>query len=303
MNKLQKISVALFAVLLLLAVVLSLVARNQALSLVYFPLQERDPLSQTPADFSLQYQDVTVQSSDGNTLHAWYVSSQNGAAVILQHGFKSDREELLEEAAMLANRGYGVLLASIRSHDVNDGELIAFGLREMPDIDAWVRFLREQEGIENIGMLGNSLGGSLAIQYAAENDAIQALVVHSAFSSMRDTINTSVRYFTDLPAFPFATLIRFWAEREIGGDIDDIDAKKWIGQISPRPILILHSLSDVAISSESGELLFAAAAEPKELWQVEGVAHANFDTELAEEFEEKIGKFFDQYLLDAEQVE
>ncbi|MGA1741000.1 MAG: alpha/beta hydrolase [Pseudohongiellaceae bacterium] len=300
MNRLQKVGVAFLAVLFLLAAVLILVARNQALSLVYSPLEERDPLRLNPADFSLQYQDVITQSSDGNTLHAWYVPSTNGAGIILQHGFKSDREELLEEAAMLANRGYGVLLTSIRAHDINEGELIAFGLKEMPDIDAWVKFLQAQEDITSIGMLGNSLGGTLSIQYAAENGAIKALVVHSAFSSMRDTINTSVRYFTDLPPFPFATLIRFWAEQEIKGDIDDIDAKKWIGKISPRPILIIHSLSDVAISPESGELLLEAAAEPKELWQVEGVRHASFDTELAEAFEDKVGKFFDQYLLGVE---
>lgn len=300
MNRLQKVGVAFLAVLFLLVAVLILVARNQALSLVYSPLEVRDPLRLNPADFSLQYQDVITQSSDGNTLHAWYVPSTNGAGIILQHGFKSDREELLEEAAMLANRGYGVLLTSIRAHDINEGELIAFGLKEMPDIDAWVKFLQAQEDITSIGMLGNSLGGTLSIQYAAENGAIKALVVHSAFSSMRDTINTSVRYFTDLPPFPFATLIRFWAEREIKGDIDDIDAKKWIGKISPRPILIIHSLSDVAISPESGELLLEAAAEPKELWQVEGVRHASFDTELAEAFEDKVGKFFDQYLLGVE---
>ncbi len=300
MNRLQKVGVAFLAVLFLLVAVLILVARNQALSLVYSPLEVRDPLRLNPADFSLQYQDVITQSSDGNTLHAWYVPSTNGAGIILQHGFKSDREELLEEAAMLANRGYGVLLTSIRAHDINEGELIAFGLKEMPDIDAWVKFLQAQEDITSIGMLGNSLGGTLSIQYAAENGAIKALVVHSAFSSMRDTINTSVRYFTDLPPFPFATLIRFWAEQEIKGDIDDIDAKKWIGKISPRPILIIHSLSDVAISPESGELLLEAAAEPKELWQVEGVSHASFDTELAEAFEDKVGKFFDQYLLGVE---
>lgn len=295
-----KVSVTIVVLFLLLAAGLSLVARNQALSLVYHPLLERNPLSKTPADYSLQYRDVSIQSIDGNSIHAWYIPSTNGAGVILQHGFKSDREELLEEAAMLANKGYGVLVSSIRAHDVNEGELIAFGLKEMPDIDAWVKFLQDQDGIESIGMLGNSLGASLIIQYAAEHEAIKAVVAHSAFSSMRDTINTSVRYFTDLPAFPFASLIRFWAEQEIGGDIDDIDAKKWIGNISPRPILILHSVSDVAISPESGELLFAAAAEPKELWQVDGVDHAAFDTQLAEEFESKVVCFFDQFLLGRE---
>ena len=297
MNKLQKISAFIIVAILLIGAGLSLVARNQALDLVYFPLQERDRLSLTPADFSLQYRDVITQSSDGNTIHSWYIPSKNGAVVILLHGFKSDREELLEEAAMLVKHDYGVLVASVRSHDVNEGELIAFGLKEMPDIHAWVKILQEQEEVEMIGMLGNSLGGSMVIQYAAENEAIKAVVAHSAFSSMRDTINTSVEYFTDLPAFPFASLIRFWAEQEIEGDIDDIDAKKWIGNISPRPILLMHSISDIAISPESGEQLFAAASEPKELWQVDGVEHAKFDTQLAEEFENRVVGFFDRYLL------
>ncbi|MDG2090249.1 MAG: alpha/beta hydrolase [Gammaproteobacteria bacterium] len=296
-----KISIIIAVVFLLLAAALSLVARNQALSLVYHPLHERNLLSKTPADFSLQYRDVSVQSTDGNTIHGWYIPSENGAGIILQHGFKSDREELLEEAAILANKGYGVLVSSIRAHDVNEGELIAFGLKEMPDLDAWVNFLQEQEGIASIGMLGNSLGGSLIIQYAAANEDIKAVVAHSAFSSMRDTINTSVIYFTDLPAFPFASLIGFWAEQEIEGDIDDIDATKWIGNISPRPILILHSISDIAISSDSGELLFAAAAQPKELWQVEGVDHAAFDTQLPEEFENRVLSFFDRSLLGGEE--
>lgn len=292
-----KISLVITALFLIIVIAILLVARNQALNLVYFPLQEREILSLTPTDFSLDYQDVFATSSDGNIINAWYIPSNNGAAVILLHGFKSDREELLEEAVMLEKNGYGVLIASVRSHDVNEGELITFGLNEMPDLDAWVKYLLQQNGIEAIGMLGNSLGGSMVIQYAAENDIIRAVVAHSAFSSMRDTINTSVEYFTGLPAFPFATLIRFWAELEIDGDIDDIDATKWIGNISPRPILLLHSTSDIAISPESGEQLFAAASEPKELWQVEGVRHANFDNQLKEEFESRVVRFFDQHLL------
>tara|TARA_R110000772_G_scaffold35177_1_gene84878 strand:+ start:3375 stop:4283 length:909 start_codon:yes stop_codon:yes gene_type:complete len=302
MNTAVKISLFIAAAMLMVFLGLALVARNQALDLVYFPLQDRPALNKTPGDFSLSYREVSTRSIDGNLLHAWIIDSQNGAGIILQHGYKSDRTELLEEAAILAKYGYGVLISSIRAHDLNEGELIAFGINEMPDIDAWVTFLQGQESInpDKIGILGNSLGGLLAIQYAAENEDINAVVAHSAFSSMQDTINTSVKYYTDLPAFPFASLIGFWAEQEVDGKIADIDAKKWISRLSPRPVLIMHSLSDVAISSESGELLYAAAGEQKELWQVEGVAHASFDTQMAEEFELRVIGFFDEYVLNTE---
>ena len=297
-----KISLGLVLVALLAFLVLALVARNQALDLVYYPLQDRPSINKTPADYSLQFSEVQTRSVDGNLLHGWLIDSRNGAGIILQHGYKSDRTELLEEAAILAKHGYGILVTSIRAHDLNDGELIAFGINEMPDLDAWFTFFQGQEGIQanKIGILGNSLGALLAIQYAAENQNINAVVAHSAFSSMQDTINTSVRYFTDLPAFPFASSIGFWAEQEVHGKINDIDAKKWINQLSPRPVLILHSLSDVVISSESGDLLHSAAREPKELWQVDGVEHASFDTQLAEEFEVRVVGFFDEHVLNKE---
>lgn len=297
-----KISLGLAFTLLIVFLALAFVARSQALDLVYYPLQDRPSLTKTPSDFSLSYSEVVTRSIDGNLLHGWLIESQNGAGIILQHGYKSDRTELLEEAAILAKYGYGVLITSIRAHDLNEGELITFGINEMPDIDAWFTFFQKQEGIdpEKIGILGNSLGGLLAIQYAAENEDIKAVVAHSAFSSMQDTIKTSVKYFTDLPAFPFASLIGFWAEQEVDGKIADIDAKKWISRLSPRPILILHSLSDVAISPESGALLYAAAGEPKELWLVEGVEHASFDTQAAEEFEIRVVGFFDEYVLNTD---
>ncbi len=291
-------SVIALLILILFGVLLT-VSYRQAQDLVYYPPENRSALEETPADFGLVFDDVLVSSADGYTLFGWYIPSQNGAAVMLQHGYKSDRSEMLEEAAMLARHGYGVLLSSIRAHDMNPGELIAFGLHEMPDFDAWFNYLQLLEDVDpgRIGLLGNSLGGTMAIQYAAGNQAVSALVAHSAFSSMSDTIDTSIGYYTGLPAFPFASLIRFWAEREVGGSIDEINAIARIGQLSPRPVLLLHSTSDVVISSQSGELLFTAAGEPKQLWQVDGVEHASFDTQLGEEFEQRIVEFFDQYLL------
>ncbi len=275
------------------------VSYQQAIELVYSAPEDRAILDTSPADFGLAYEDVLVRSADGYSLFGWYIPSQNGAAVMLQHGYKSNRSEMLEEAAMLARHGYGVLLSSVRAHDLNAGELIAFGLNEMPDFDAWFNYLQQREDIDpdRLGLLGNSLGGTMAIQYAADHQVVSALLVHSAFSSMSDTIDTSIRYYTGLPAFPFASLIRFWAEREVGGSIENINAVNRISRISPRPVLLLHSTTDVVISPQSGELLFAAAGEPKELWQVAGIEHASFDTQQPDAFEQRMLSFFDRYLL------
>lgn len=299
MKRWQKLTAAAVGGLLVIGVAgLMVVSRSQAHELVTHPQTARAQIDQTPADQGLAYQDVTVMTADGLRLVGWYVPTQNGATIMAQHGYKGDRRGLLEEAGMLAGHGYGVLLTTVRAHDQSEGEVIAFGHREMADLEAWYQFLLAQPEVDpqRIGILGNSLGGSLAIQYAAQNPEIRAVVAHSAFSSLDDTVATSVEAFTGLPPFPFAPAIVFWAEQEVGFDSAGISAKSWIGEISPRPVLLLHGGADTVISAESGELLYEAASEPKELWYEPALGHTDFDTEMPAEFERRVVGFFDRYL-------
>lgn len=275
------------------------VTRNEAHNLITAPMDTRKFPEETPATYNLPYEDVEITSSDGLKLAGWFVPSQNGAVIIMQHGYKSTRKELLNEAEMMYRHGYGILLTTVRGHDHSDGEMITFGMNEVNDLDAWYQYLITRTDVDpdKIGILGNSFGGMLAIQYAAQNENIKALVANCAFSSLNDTVSTSVEYFTDLPAFPFAPLIVFWAERETGFKTEDIDATKWIAQISPRPVFLMQGGADVVISADSGQRLYDAAGEPKELWFDPDLGHVKFDTERAEEFEKRVAEFFDQYLL------
>lgn len=278
------------------------VTKSEAHDLITASMDTRELPEETPANYNMPFEDVTVKSVDGLKLVGWFVPSQNGAVVILQHGYKSTREEMLNEAEMLYRHGYGVLLTTVRAHDHSEGEMITFGMREVRDMDAWYQYLLTRTDIDpdRIGMLGNSFGGMLVIQYAAQNENIKAVVADSAFSSLNDTVSTSVTYLTDLPAFPFAPLIVYWAERETGFKREDIDATKWVAQISPRPVFLMQGGADVAISANSGQRLYDAAGEPKELWFEPDLGHVDFDSKRADEFERRVVEFFDHYLLDKE---
>jgi fermentation-respiration switch protein FrsA (DUF1100 family) len=265
---------------------LAFVTRARAHTLITNPRATRHLPTKTPADLHLSYTDVTVTTADGLTLVGWDLPSQNRAEIIFLHGYKDHRGTMLNAAALYQRHGYGVLLASVRAHDQSDGEQISFGHREMQDIDA-----------SDIGILGVSMGGSLAIEYAAQNPQIRAVVADSAFSSLDDTVTTSVKFFTGLPAFPFVPLIRLWAEREGGYDFSEIDAKKWIGHISPRPVFLMQGGADVVISPRSGELLYEAAGEPKELWLEPTLGHARFLDDLPQEYERRVMGFLDYYMV------
>lgn len=273
--------------------------RAEAHTLLNAPMETRNLPSESPADYDLPFEDIVVSNADGMDLHGWFVPSENGAVIIMQHGYKSTRREMLNEAEMMHRHGYGVLVTSVRAHDHSDGELIMLGAYEMADMEAWYQYLLTRSDFDHdkIGILGNSYGGMLAIQYAAQNESIKAVVANCAFSSMSDTVATSIRHFTGLPEFPFVPLIVFWAEAETGIKMEQIDTTRWIPLISPRPIFLMQGGADTVISPASGQILYDAAGEPKELWFDPDLGHVKFDTERAQEYEARVAAFFDQYLL------
>lgn len=273
--------------------------RVEALNLLTAPIADRELPDEFPSTYNLPYEDIVVTNPNGMKLHGWFVPSENGAVIIMQHGYKSTRSELLNEAEMMHRHGYGVLLTTVRAHDQSEGEDITLGYYEMADMEAWYQYLLTRDDIDpqKIGILGNSYGGMLAIQFASQNPNIKAVVANCAFSSMSDTVATSVKHFTDLPEFPFVPLIVFWAETHTGIQMEAIDATQWIPQISPRPVFLMQGGKDTVISPESGQILYDAANEPKELWYDPELGHVDFDTERAEEYEARVSAFFDQYLL------
>jgi fermentation-respiration switch protein FrsA (DUF1100 family) len=300
MKKGIKIALITLVVIILVASVgLLYVTRKNAITMVYNPIESRTPMTELPSDYGLPYEDVYVTTADGFTLAGWFVPSQNGAIVITQHGLFGNRDNMLYDAELLYRHGYGVLLSSFRAHDVNEGELITYGKLEVQDLDAWYRYLLTRTDIdsERIGMLGESMGGMVAILYAAQNTGIKALVLHSAAPSIDAAAGMAVEHFTGLPAFPFAPLIVWWGEQMAGFDSSQIDATRWIGKISPRPVFIMMGGQDDHIPAQSGQWLYDAANEPKELWFVPDATHHGIPEVAPEEYERRVTEFYDKYLI------
>lgn len=273
------------------------VTKAEAHRLLTNPQGVRTVSVKNPGDESwrMPYEDATVKSADGTTLRGWFIPADSPKLILIQHGYKDWLQSMLGVADVLHRHGYQVMVMCVRGHDRSEGELLSFGQREMPDMAAWYEYAKAKPGVDpsKIAMFGVSMGGSLAIQYAATHPEIRALVADSAFSSLNDTIDTSVRFFTGLPPVPFAPMIRFWAEREGGFPIGSVDAKQWVGRISPRPVLIMQGGADQVVSKTSGQKLFDAAREPKQFWYEPSVGHGQFLKMMPAEFERRIVGFFD----------
>jgi fermentation-respiration switch protein FrsA (DUF1100 family) len=245
------------------------------------------------------YQEVEFPSTDGLTLAGWYLPPQNGALVIFVHGLGGNCSELVEEADFLAKAGYGALLLDLRNHGQSAGERTTLGLYESDDVVAAARFARSQPGGDSVklALFGHSMGGATVLLAAVKIPEARAIIAESAYSSVTDNINEGVEGLTGLPPFPFAPLVLFFGQREAGVSIETVRPVDVIGQISPRPVLLVHGEQDKLVPVENSRRLYAAAHMPKELYILPGAGHFPFLNAEPVEYPRRILDFLNRYLL------
>jgi fermentation-respiration switch protein FrsA (DUF1100 family) len=173
---------------------------------------------------------------------------------LLLHGYSSRKEDLSESMGpALLRRGIASLATDLPLHGTRSrplqkqaahNPLELFGLWRQAREEAALAaaFLRARAEVDALctAVLGYSLGSYLAVQLAAEDPAVRAVVLAAG---------------GDLPAgTPLAAVAR--------GVADPIRAA---GRISPRPLLMVHGRNDRTVRPEQAERLFAAAGEPKEI--------------------------------------
>jgi len=217
-------------------------------SMVYFP---DGRIAQTPAAAGLDFEDVVLETEDGEKLGAWLVRVPDARGTVLFcHGNAGNISHRVSTLKILAGLDMDVLIFDYRGFGASTGEPSEEGL--YADAMAAWRFLgtRGTEPERTI-IMGRSLGGGVAVWLASQVDAA-GLVAESTFTSAVDL--GSEHY----PFLPVGLLLRHRFE--------SIERIAEVGE----PVLVAHSDEDTLIPSHHGQALFAAATEPKQFLALAG---------------------------------
>jgi pimeloyl-ACP methyl ester carboxylesterase len=202
---------------------------------------------------------------------------------------------MLDQGAMLARHGYGVLLIDPR-YCTNTDAVFTAGYNEVQDVADALVFVQAQPnvGSDSVGVLGYSVGGATALLSAAQLDGIQAVVSEGNFFNLgHDVANTGGNN-SLLADFYYWVILRFY-RFYTGVDARLISPIDVIGRISPRPVYLIFGEHEVA--SGHAHEQFMAAGEPKSLWIVPGVGHGGYFQTWPDEYEARVVSFFDEALL------
>ena len=286
---------------ILLGIILLIVALSFVL--VYVNTHPpRYPLHIPPSDYHVPYETVSFTTSDGILLRGWVVKPERlrakTPAIIICHGVGANKSDFTELAVSLSKRGYIVLLFDFRAHGENEGSRTSLGYHEQKDIVAALGFLKARPEIDpdNIGIYGFSMGGSAAILAAAQTNAFCAVVVDSAFTSLRDQARDAITGFYHLPSFPFLPLAIMGYQLYFQTSVDSVSPVSVIAKVAPTPVLIIEGEGDALIPADNGRKLFAAAREPKELWIIPNADHGGTMVAAGGAYEKRVGEFFDEHL-------
>jgi fermentation-respiration switch protein FrsA (DUF1100 family) len=246
----------------------------------------------------LRAQNVQFESASGSTLHGWLIpGGPGGRAVVLMHGYRGDRRQMLGRARFLNRAGYNVLLFDFQAHGESPGKHITIGYLESRDAQAALAFMKRNYPAEKLGVVGVSMGGAAAVLASPTLPELGAgaLVLEMVYADVdRATANRLEIYLGPLgrrlaPLLTMQLPLREEVDATALRPIDRVAAIK-------APVLFIAGAKDRHTKLEESRELFAAAREPKELWVVEEAAHVDVHQLAPKEYERRVLEFFEKRL-------
>ena len=219
----------------------------------------------TPDAAGVNYEDLFIDSFDGAKLHGWKLFAQGElkGSLLFFHGNGDNVSTQLPATYWLAKAGYDVYVFDYRGYGQSEG---AVNLDEIIlDMESMIAYTVNQlpEG-DSLIVMGHSLGGAMSIYAVAHSeykDRMKTLITVEAFSDYHDIAQEAM-----------SKSWLFWLfQLPLSFTIDNsyrpLDA---IGDISPVPVMILHSEEDQMIDILHAERLYEAANEPKSFKKIDG---------------------------------
>ena len=267
-------------------------------------------------------EDVRFPSADGLTLAGCYLKGVGPRRGVILFGleFGSTRWSCLPYCEHLLTAGYDVFafesrgqgdsarpagyepLQWVTDFEVRDAEAALAYLKGRPDADP-----------RGVGFFGISKGAGAGLLAAANDPYVRCCVTDGVFGSYT-TVVPYIRHWFRIynNRYLLQGMMPDWYLGLIGlaglrrvGRIRGCrfpHLEQALRRLGKRPLLMIHGAADTYIKPEMARALYGYAAEPKELWVVEGAKHNQALHVAGDEFRRRILEFFDKHLAQQKSI-
>ncbi len=237
------------------------------------------------------------------TLAVWVlepVEQPPRGTIILLHGIIATHNGVRPTAQRLQKAGYRTVMIDLRGHGQSSGEHVTFGIVESRDVSQAITFLQKYKLCgDTVGVYGVSLGAATAIQLAAIDPRVRAVVAVSPFANLRTEVKSFAQTVLPLPGL-FLSDTDYKNIVDSAGKIANFDpdlASPLVAiQKTKIPILLVHGAVDLITTASESQLLHAAAPQTTQLKIFPAHGHLTLAFNLSAEVPKITRQWFDQHL-------
>jgi len=231
----------------------------------------------------------------GHAVAGWWVDEGQGSPVILLvHGIRADRFSMVTRAQLLTRHGFSVLLIDLQAHGETPGTAITLGYRESADVVAARDWIRRTAPGRRTGVIGMSLGGA-SVLLAPQPVGFDAVVLEAVFPRVGLAVENRIRIRLGPLAPVLTPLLLLQLQPRLHVSESELEPIRSIGRLA-APVLVVAGSRDEHTTLPESRELFAAAAESKAMWVVEGATHQDFLRYDRAGYERNVLQFLTQYL-------
>lgn len=252
------------------------------------------PVTLPPA---LGAQPLSLAAGPGQVVAASFVAAGDGigrGGVLLLHGIRSDRRQMVARARFLHEQGYAVMMIDLPGQGASTSPAVTFGLLEAEGVRAALEALRRRVPGKRIGVIGVSLGAA-SLVLCRDCPPVDAAVLESMYPTIEEAVEDRLRMRLGAAGVPLSRLLLWQLPLRLGIQTSALRPIERMAQLD-MPVLIAAGSADRHTLLAETERIHAAARAPKSLWVVEGAAHVDLHAYVPDEYEKRIGAFLAQHL-------
>ncbi|HEY9177075.1 MAG TPA: alpha/beta hydrolase [Flavipsychrobacter sp.] len=194
-----------------------------------------------------QFETVYIKSN--TDLECWMLRAENPKGTVLMfHGYKADKSDLLDRAYIINNAGYNTLLVDFMGSGGSAGSEVTIGYHEAQNVSDCYNYIAKQ-GEENIMLFGISMGAAAIMRsIAVDSISPKAVVIEAPFGSMLRAVTNRFGN-VGFPPFPMAQLLVFWGGVQHGFWAFGHNPAEYAKQIN-CPVMIIYGAKDDRVTMD-----------------------------------------------------
>lgn len=242
----------------------------------------------------IQNKKVEVKTSDEITLRAteYICNEDTNKWVIALHGYRSEPKSVLTIGEHFSEKGYNVLIPSMRGCSESEGDYIGMGWLDKEDIKLWINLIIKENENAEIILHGSSMGAATVLMASGEDlpSNVKCIIADSGYTSVWDIFASEAKARFNLPEFPILNMFQIVAMAKAGYDIKQASAVEQVKK-SNIPILFIHGDNDDFVPKYMCDELYEAANCKKDKLIIEGAGHTDSKYKEPDTYYNKIFEF------------